>query len=252
MILSGLFCVGCIKITTGLSSCSENCVILYKKQDFCGEKITRCQKNDNSCFESFDFDDDVVSIKVGSNTKVTLYKDKYCSGDSLKIHCDTKCLDSDFKKKVNSIAIVNSDDSIPKDCIWVYEYCCYGGKMKEICENRKNLADVDFNNKIRSIRFGDNIRKVVLYDKCDYDGDSLKKTHETTCLRDDDFNDRASSLKIYTDDHDDCDDNRDYINSNEFTDNRKIVNFDFLNNDCNYDFCDAKDLDCKHRCKFID
>ncbi|MDM8568154.1 peptidase inhibitor family I36 protein [Thiotrichales bacterium HSG1] len=139
------------------------------------------------------FHDEISSIKVGSQTSVTLYKDAKFKGDS-KILQGSGYV-GNFNDEADSVEIFS-----PALTGWAcfYEHTNFGGKEQcyeiETGQNGRWVPWVgdNMNDEISSIKMGPNI-EVVIYEHSNFGGNS--KTFNSSGYVSG-FNDEASSLKI--------------------------------------------------------
>jgi C1A family cysteine protease len=177
----------------------NKCVILYGDVYYSGTSYLRCWDDDNSNFKDWGFGDTASSIKVGSNTQVILYSNYRCTGSSYTLTADN----NDFRNismndVVSSIAIFSTAESIPANCVWIYEHCCYGGSKIELCSNTADFrsSSVNFNDEASAIRFGSNVSAITLWANIDYSGATYTLTSDYACFKNsgDSYNDVASSI----------------------------------------------------------
>lgn len=181
---------------------SENCPIFYKECNYTGDNLQLCQSIAD--LSKNNFNEIISSIKLNTAKEVTLYEDFKCTGKSVTFTKDEKCIDTNacpvikkMSKRANSLSVLN--DLPPAGCIWVYQDCCYNTGKQEFCNDIDDLTNFNLNDKISSIKFGKDIKSVILYLDANYQGMAYGLNKDSACLLQNDsriFYTEVSSIRI--------------------------------------------------------
>jgi hypothetical protein len=155
---------------------------LYDDRNYGGDKITLGGDS-----KTLEFNDKAESIEVSGGCTVTLYDDKNYGGNYRTYTSSISDLeDDDFNDKAESVKVSG-------DCtVTLYDDRNYGGDKITLGGDSNVLK---FNDKAESVMIsGDCI--VTLYDDKNYGGNYRTYTSSISDLEDDDFNDKAESVKV--------------------------------------------------------
>jgi hypothetical protein len=181
---------------------SDTCPNFYTECDYNGDNLQLCESNLD--LSERNFSDSISSIKISSAKEVTLYEDINCCGKHWTFSSDEKCIESNddpsvrkLNKRANSITILN--DLPAPSCIWVYQDCCFASGKQEFCNDVEDLNKFNLNDKISSIKFGKDIKSVILYLDPIYIGLAYGLNQDSACLLQNDskiFYLEVSSLRL--------------------------------------------------------
>jgi len=127
------------------------------------------------------------AIKLGPNTKVTLYENGNYSGRSVVIDKDYDSFCgvningisiNDFPSSMRVICQDKYDPNRPRPgCAWIWEDCNYGGRKQEVCGDSADLGECKFNKIMSAIMLGPET-KVTLYEGTNYSGRHVELTKD--------------------------------------------------------------------------
>jgi hypothetical protein len=167
------------------------CVWMYTDCNYSGTEVEYCTSTSSV---GSSYNDKFSSALLGINTSIKMFVDSSYSGSSYTITSDTSCFTNiSFNDKLSSLTI--STTSPRQGCIWLYTDVAFGGSKVEYCSDVTDLSSVGYNDNISSLKMGPNTY-IVLYENSNYSGTSFT-AFETNSLIPSNFNDKASSFRIY-------------------------------------------------------
>jgi hypothetical protein len=139
-------------------------------------------------------DNDVSSLRVAPGFSAVLYDGDNASGASVGVAGDDTCLVSrGFNDRLSSITV--SQDPVA----YVYQHCSYGGYRVALPPGDYSASDLAArgasDNDLSSVEVSAGY-EVVFYEGDNFSGATVSRASSSTCLVNQSFNDRASSIRI--------------------------------------------------------
>jgi hypothetical protein len=193
----------------------EGCVELFSDCNFEGQSRIFCQNEPD--FSKIEWNDIASSLKLGPNTQVFLYSDALYLGKVMNYIQDVSCfIQDDFNDIASSLQIeqyirptvnrdpliipapvaVHEDEPVSYGCAELFTQCDYQGRKEVICSMQENFVNINFNDMVNSVRLGPDT-EATLWSDIDFSGDALNISKNMKCLINQDFDNKASSIKIF-------------------------------------------------------
>jgi len=139
--------------------------------------------------------DDVSSVKLSGDAKVTLYEHAGYKGRSITTDRNISCLvDKQFNDQLSSLKVSSEGGSVT-----LYEHCNYQGKAVTLSTGNYDYNSILSrgikNDDVSSVKVSSGA-KATLYQDVGYRGRSITVDRNISCLIDKQFNDQLSSLKV--------------------------------------------------------
>ena len=197
---------------------SSGYVTLYEHCNYQGKAVTLPIGNYdyNTMLNRGVKNDDVSSVKLSGDAKVTLYQDAGYRGRSVTTDLNISCLvDKQFNDQLSSLIVSAEPKTIysppptrpttpqpsssPRGSVTLYQHCNYQGKAVTL-----SAGSYDYNTMVRRGIKNDDVSsvkvsggaKATLYQDAGYRGRSVTVDRNISCLVDKQFNDQLSSLKV--------------------------------------------------------
>jgi hypothetical protein len=167
------------------------CAWMYTDCNYSGTEVEYCA---TSSYVGTTYNDKFSSALVGAGTSIQMFQDSGFAGQSYSITGDKDCFVSmGFNDQLSSLIITVS---IPQQgCVWLYTDINFQGSKLDYCSDVSNMVSIGYNDVISSLKTGPNTY-IVLYEDGNYTGNTFT-SFDTSSLVIDNFNDKASSFKIY-------------------------------------------------------
>jgi putative hemolysin len=141
--------------------------------------------------------DDISALKVADGYEVIVYEHHHFSGRSLNFKGNDSCLvDNDFNDRISSIKVRKVSNA---NAASVYQHCDYRGYRIQLAEGSYNLNQLERmgikNDDLSSLKVA-NGYEMIAYEHHNFSGRSVNFKGNDSCLVDNDFNDRISSIKV--------------------------------------------------------
>jgi hypothetical protein len=142
-------------------------------------------------------DNDISSVKVQPGFKVTFYENDNFQGASLVKTADQTCLVGDGWNDMATSFVVE----VESPTAIVYKDCNYGGYAVHLAEGNYTLSQLQakgiFDNDISGVVIGSGYQ-VQLFENDNFSGASVILTSDNSCLVNNGWNDRATSVRVST------------------------------------------------------
>lgn len=142
--------------------------------------------------------DDLSAIRVPKGYEIIVYEHHRFSGRQLKFKHNVSCLvNNDFNDRISSIKVRKISGS--EKVATVYEHCDFQGYRVEL-----SVGDYDLNQLRQMGIKNDDLSslsvkqgyEIIAYEHHHFAGRQLKSRRNVSCLVNDSFNDRISSIKV--------------------------------------------------------
>jgi len=193
---------------------SSDAITLYSECNYSGKSVSLAAGEYNLAdLKKFGMDNNSVSsLKVPAGFTVTLYENDFLRGRAGRLQADDDCLKNDrFDNLLSSVAVrgapdappsIGSRDNTGNVSVTLYSDCDYGGTSVKLTAGEYNatqLQELGFaNNTVSSIQVGEGWQ-IELFENDFFRGTSGTLRQNDSCLIDDRFNDRISSVIVSQD-----------------------------------------------------
>ncbi|MBF0495529.1 MAG: hypothetical protein HQK58_02975 [Deltaproteobacteria bacterium] len=183
-------------ILTATVAWAGPCVKVYQGSQFSGRSLELCQDVPN--LFTWGKTGRIGSISLPAQVAVILYEQADYAGQSLALTRDLDDVgakDAWCQNGVKSLRMIRPE--APVTCVIICEDRDYGGRIEELCRDTPDLAGLNFQNMLSSLRIPAN-KEAILYEHADYQGRSLLILEDAPALDayGNWWNDRISSIKI--------------------------------------------------------
>jgi hypothetical protein len=203
---------------------AQGCIWLYDACGYASPPVEICSPNPNFVSEGFNFDNMASGIKLGPNTRATLYIDPNYSGSQYTFDSDVACFSNSsdtvlatFNNSASSVNIISPNqqnsaiDSPREGCVWLYDGCNYTRRAVEFCSSNDDFRSSPYNFKslASSIKLGPNTY-TTLYTRLKQTGSSATFLTNNSCFTTDNNPDvknvdnQTTSLYIWTQPNQGC------------------------------------------------
>lgn len=138
--------------------------------------------------------DDISSLRVQAGYRATLFEHDNFQGASTVRTADQSCLGEEWNDRVSSLLV----EAVSPTALF-YRDCEFTGTAVNLPIGKYTVADLlalgISNDDVSSLRVQAGHR-VTLYENANFDGASIVRTADQSCLVDDEWNDRVSSVIV--------------------------------------------------------